>query len=79
MLPSRSPDVLGRASPVRLRLPGIPTHRDGEPDMKKKTKQIKLHLACDVVRTLQSHELQQVEGGGNGRAQTGDSKNECCA
>ena len=45
----------------------------------KKTKQIKLQLVRDVVRALQSHELQQVEGGGNGRAQTGNSKDVCCA
>jgi natural product precursor len=44
----------------------------------KKTKQIKLQLVRDVVRALQSHELQQVEGG-NARGQTGDSKNVCCA
>jgi natural product precursor len=44
----------------------------------KKTKQIKLQLVRDVVRALQSHELQQVEGG-NVRRQTGDSKAACCA
>lgn len=44
----------------------------------KKTKQIKLQLVRDVVRALQSHELQQVEGG-NVRRLTGDSKDACCA
>jgi hypothetical protein len=47
----------------------------------KKTKQIKLRLVREAVRALQTHELQQVDGGNAGpvRDWTGDSKNVCCA
>ncbi len=44
----------------------------------KKPPQIKLHLVREVVRALQTQELRQVEGG-NRVAETGDSKNVCCA
>jgi natural product precursor len=48
----------------------------------KKTKQIKLRLVREAVRALQTHELQQVEGGNDAPNRgdwTGDSKNVCCA
>ena len=49
--------------------------------MKKTLPKTKLRLEREALRTLQTHELHQVEGG-NGlpnRGWTGDSKNECCA
>jgi hypothetical protein len=55
----------------------------------KKTKQIKLRLERETLRTLHAHELRHVDGGGAIPVSildqcppppiTGDSKIECCA
>ena len=44
----------------------------------KKTPKTKLRLGREAVRALETHDLQQVQGGEVVR-QTGDSKKVCCA